>query len=100
MTAVKEKNWLSDFDLHLFGEGKHYSIYEKLGAHLTERKGQSGVYFAVWAPHAQEVWVGSLLFKNRSLWLPTGATSSNSINCDRFILLLAGRILVSSPFPS
>ena len=41
MTAVKEKNWLSDFDLHLFGEGKHYSIYEKLGAHLTEREGQS-----------------------------------------------------------
>ena len=57
MTAVKEKNWLSDFDLHLFGEGKHYSIYEKLGAHLTEREGQSGVYFAVWAPHAQEVGV-------------------------------------------
>ncbi|MDJ0650954.1 MAG: 1,4-alpha-glucan branching protein GlgB, partial [Xenococcaceae cyanobacterium MO_188.B19] len=57
MTAVKEKNWLSDFDLHLFGEGKHYSIYEKLGAHLTEREGQSGVYFAVWAPHAQKVGV-------------------------------------------
>ena len=57
MTAVKQTDWLTDFDLHLFGEGKHHSIYEKLGAHLTEREGKSGVYFAVWAPHAQKVGV-------------------------------------------
>ncbi len=57
MTAVKQTDWLTDFDFYLFGEGTHYSIYEKLGAHLTEREGQSGVYFAVWAPHAQEVGV-------------------------------------------
>ena len=48
---------LTDFDLYLFGEGKHYRIYEKLGAHLTERDGKLGVYFAVWAPDAQEVGV-------------------------------------------
>ena len=55
MTAVKQADWLTDFDLYLFGEGKHYQIYEKLGSHLTEIEGQSGVYFAVWAPNAQEV---------------------------------------------
>ena len=57
MTDVKQTDWLTDFDCHLFGEGKHYRIYEKLGAHLTERDGKSGVYFAVWAPNAQSVGV-------------------------------------------
>ena len=57
MTKVKQADWLTDFDFYLFGEGKHYRIYEKLGAHLSEREGKSGVYFAVWAPNAQEVGV-------------------------------------------
>lgn len=55
MTEVKQTDWLTDFDFYLFGEGTHYRIYEKLGAHLTEIDGKSGVYFAVWAPNAQEV---------------------------------------------
>ena len=55
MTEVKQTDWLTDFDFYLFGEGKHYRIYDKLGAHLTKRDGKSGVYFAVWAPNAQEV---------------------------------------------
>ena len=55
MTQVKQVDWLTDFDCYLFGEGKHYRIYEKLGAHLTERDGKSGVHFAVWAPNAQEI---------------------------------------------
>ena len=46
---------LSEFDIHLFGEGNHHRIYEKLGAHLTENKGVKGVYFAVWAPNARNV---------------------------------------------
>ena len=46
---------LSDFDLHLFGEGNHHRIYEKLGAHLAEIEGIKGVYFAVWAPNARNV---------------------------------------------
>lgn len=46
---------LTDFDLHLFAEGNHHRIYEKLGAHLTEIKGIKGVYFAVWAPNARNV---------------------------------------------
>ncbi|MEW6116119.1 MAG: 1,4-alpha-glucan branching protein GlgB [Nitrospirota bacterium] len=46
---------LTDFDLHLFGEGTHYKNYEKLGAHPREYNGIKGVHFAVWAPNAQRV---------------------------------------------
>ncbi|MEM8969031.1 MAG: 1,4-alpha-glucan branching protein GlgB, partial [Bacteroidota bacterium] len=46
---------LSDFDVHLFREGNHYSLYEKLGSHLVEHNGVRGVYFAVWAPNAHRV---------------------------------------------
>ena len=46
---------LTDFDLHLIGEGTHYRKYEKLGAHLMEIRGVSGVHFAVWAPNAANV---------------------------------------------
>ncbi len=46
---------LSEFDLYLLGEGTHHKSYEKLGAHLTEVEGVSGVAFAVWAPNAQRV---------------------------------------------
>jgi 1,4-alpha-glucan branching enzyme len=46
---------LGDLDLHLFGEGKHERIYEKLGAHSTTHEGQPGVAFAVWAPNAHKV---------------------------------------------
>lgn len=46
---------LTDFDLHLIGEGTHYKKYEKLGAHLKEVNGVKGVHFAVWAPNANGV---------------------------------------------
>jgi len=46
---------LSDFDLHLFGEGNHFEIYEKLGAHVMTIGDVTGVYFAVWAPNARRV---------------------------------------------
>src|SRR5512139_3441066 len=46
---------LSDFDLYLFGEGNHYSIYYKLGAHPTVIDGLAGTRFAVWAPNAERV---------------------------------------------
>ena len=46
---------MTDFDMHLFAEGNHHRIYEKLGAHVTEIKGIKGVYFAVWAPNARNV---------------------------------------------
>jgi len=46
---------LGELDLHLFGEGKHERIYEKLGAHLITHEGNRGVAFAVWAPNARSV---------------------------------------------
>jgi 1,4-alpha-glucan branching enzyme len=46
---------LTEFDVHLLGEGTHYQLYEKLGAHLTTRDGAAGTYFAVWAPNAERV---------------------------------------------
>ena len=46
---------LSDLDLHLFNEGTHFKIYERLGAHQREIDGIHGVNFAVWAPNAQGV---------------------------------------------
>src|SRR5574341_1345488 len=46
---------LGDLDLHLFGEGKHLRIYEKLGAHPITHEGKRGVAFAVWAPAAARV---------------------------------------------
>jgi 1,4-alpha-glucan branching enzyme len=46
---------LTDYDLHLFAEGNHFGIYERLGAHLTTMDGVPGVCFAVWAPNARSV---------------------------------------------
>jgi 1,4-alpha-glucan branching enzyme len=46
---------LSDYDLHLFGEGNHDTIYEKLGSHAIVHAGIAGVLFAVWAPNAKRV---------------------------------------------
>jgi 1,4-alpha-glucan branching enzyme len=46
---------LSDYDLHLLGEGTHYQAYEKLGAQLRVVDGRPGVVFAVWAPNARRV---------------------------------------------
>ena len=46
---------LTEFDLHLLAEGKHYNTYEKLGAHATEVEGVGGVAFGVWAPNALRV---------------------------------------------
>ena len=52
---VKPYSLFSDFDIHLFREGRHYRLWEKLGSHLVKVKGKKGVYFAVWAPNAREV---------------------------------------------
>ncbi|MGD1859068.1 MAG: 1,4-alpha-glucan branching protein GlgB [Leptolyngbyaceae cyanobacterium] len=46
---------LTDFDIHLFKEGNHHLIYEKMGAHTVEVDGVQGVYFAVWAPNARNI---------------------------------------------
>jgi 1,4-alpha-glucan branching enzyme len=47
--------FLTDYDLYLLGEGNHYRIYEKLGAHVTQRGRTAGTNFAVWAPNATQV---------------------------------------------
>ncbi len=46
---------ISEMDRYLFGNGTHYEIYQKLGAHPATYKGKKGFYFAVWAPHATAV---------------------------------------------
>ena len=46
---------IGELDQYLFGQGTHYEIYEKMGAHKVTVDGVSGVYFAVWAPHARRV---------------------------------------------
>jgi 1,4-alpha-glucan branching enzyme len=46
---------LTEFDLYLMGEGRHYDTYEKLGAHVRTLEGVTGVHFAVWAPNARRV---------------------------------------------
>ena len=46
---------ITDFDLYLLGEGNHFKSYEKFGARVLDADGLQGVYFALWAPHAQVV---------------------------------------------
>ncbi len=46
---------LSDFDMYLFGQGNHYKIYDRLGAHIITHQGVKGTLFAVWAPSAKRV---------------------------------------------
>jgi len=46
---------LSNDDLYLFNEGRHFRLYEKLGAHEAVHRGVDGAHFAVWAPNAERV---------------------------------------------
>ena len=46
---------LSDYDIYLFGQGRHLNIYDKMGAHLRSIGNVDGVNFAVWAPNARRV---------------------------------------------
>ncbi len=47
--------FVTEMDQYLFGQGNHYDIFRKLGAHPTKQEGRKGVHFAVWAPHALRV---------------------------------------------
>ena len=47
--------FITEMDQYLFGQGVHYDIYKKLGAHPSSLDGKSGIYFAVWAPNAEAV---------------------------------------------
>jgi 1,4-alpha-glucan branching enzyme len=55
MSNVITHSLLTDYDIHLFRAGKHYRLYEKMGAHPMELDGVAGVYFSVWAPSATSV---------------------------------------------
>ena len=55
MNKVQVHSLFTEFDIDLFKAGKHFRLYEKLGAHPIELDGVKGVYFAVWAPSAQSV---------------------------------------------
>ena len=46
---------LPEFDRHLFAEGKHWHIYQKMGAHQHTVDNIDGVLFTVWAPNAGRV---------------------------------------------
>lgn len=50
-----KNNIISDFDIHLFGEGNHYKIFDKLGSNLINVEDVQGVHFAVWAPNSKRV---------------------------------------------
>ena len=53
----RPEGFVGDLDQYLFGQGTHYDIFQKLGAHPMTVDGVKGVYFAVWAPHALDVHV-------------------------------------------
>ena len=56
MAVKKPKPYeIGELDQYLFGQGNHYEIYKKLGAHKAKKGKKEGVYFAVWAPHARSV---------------------------------------------
>ncbi len=66
MSTVITHSLFTDFDIDLFKAGKHFRLYEKLGAHLITIDGVAGVYFAVWAPSARQVSViGDFNFWNK-----------------------------------
>ena len=54
---VKPYSRFTDFDISLFKSGKHYRLYDHFGSHIVEVDGESGVYFAVYAPAARVVTV-------------------------------------------
>lgn len=58
-TQEKEKDpvFMTELDTYLFGQGTHYEIYNKMGAHKAVQDGIEGIYFAVWAPAAKKVCV-------------------------------------------
>ncbi|GAA4306529.1 1,4-alpha-glucan branching protein GlgB [Compostibacter hankyongensis] len=55
LKPVEPLSLLTDFDIALFSEGKHFRLYEKMGAHAAVYEDIPGVYFAVWAPDAAYV---------------------------------------------
>ena len=58
--------FLTEYDRYLFGKGRDYKIYQKMGAHPAVLDGKQGWHFAVWAPHAKAV----SIVCDRNAWDP------------------------------
>ena len=67
MTKVIPHSLFSDFDISLFRNGSHYSLFEKFGAHVITLNRIKGTYFSVWAPSAKTVSV----IGNFNYWSPS-----------------------------
>ena len=63
---VIDHTLLSDYDIYLFKQGRHYRLYQKLGSHIVSKDGEKGTYFAVYAPNASAVYV----IGNFNSWQP------------------------------
>ena len=48
-------SYITDYDIYLFNQGSHFTLYEKMGAHPMTVEGEEGAHFAVWAPNAEYV---------------------------------------------
>ena len=46
---------ITELDVYLFKQGKHYKLYEKLGSFQEKVNGIDGCYFSVWAPNGSYV---------------------------------------------
>jgi len=53
--VLTHPDFITEYDIYLFREGKHFSLYRKLGATVMEHEGTVGTFFAVWAPNAKSV---------------------------------------------
>ncbi|MHC4194575.1 MAG: hypothetical protein ACYSYU_04420, partial [Planctomycetota bacterium] len=53
--VLHEVSRFTEYDIYLFKEGTHLSLYDKMGSHIMEIEGKQGTYFAVWAPNADKV---------------------------------------------
>ncbi len=56
-TVRHDVSLFTDHDIYLFKEGNHFELYNKLGSHTITADGTEGIYFALWAPNAEKVFV-------------------------------------------
>jgi 1,4-alpha-glucan branching enzyme len=53
--VIHDVSRFTEYDMYLFKEGTHLTLYDKMGSHIMEIDGKGGTYFAVWAPNADKV---------------------------------------------
>jgi 1,4-alpha-glucan branching enzyme len=53
--VIHDVSRFTEYDIYLFREGTHISLYDKMGSHIMENEGRQGTYFAVWAPNAGKI---------------------------------------------